>query len=129
MTDETETGQASPAPDTTPAQILTLPQEAIDAFTRAAKDSVAAVLADFNHPELIPGDVLAAIEPDLKPLLKSKTLWSLAVAAAALIAQRLGHPITPETQTALLDNLATVVEGLGLVFAAIFRITGSQRLG
>jgi hypothetical protein len=129
MDDLNETRSVAPAPETPPATVIALSQDAIDALTRVAKDAVAAALADITRPDLIVGDVLKAIEPELKPLLKSKTLWALAIAAAALVAQHLGHPLSATTQGALIDNIETVVQGVGLVFAAIFRITGSKRLG
>ncbi len=70
----------------------------------------------------------AAAFADAKPLLKSRTLWSLIVVAGATAAGRLGHQISGNAQAALVDDIVTLLQGGGLTMAMLFRVVASKTL-
>jgi hypothetical protein len=63
-----------------------------------------------------------------KPLLRSRTIWSLIVVAAATAAGHFGHQIAPAAQSAIVDDIVTVIQGGGLTAAALFRVVASKAL-
>jgi hypothetical protein len=74
------------------------------------------------------GQAVAAAEAQVKPLLASRTIWSLIVVGGAMIARHFGDQFTDGQQQALIDAIMTVVQGGGLTAAAVFRVVASKQL-
>jgi hypothetical protein len=85
-----------------------------------------AAAADAPMPTL--AQAVTAAEAQAKPLLRSRTIWSLIVVAGATAAQHLGYQFADSQQSALLDAIMTVVQGGGLTAAALFRVVAAKQL-
>ncbi|MGI8839742.1 MAG: hypothetical protein ACR2F8_02990 [Caulobacteraceae bacterium] len=70
----------------------------------------------------------AAVFVECKPLLKSRTLWSLVVVCASMLAAQLGHKIADAQQQQIIDLVTSVVNGGGLTAAALFRVVATTTL-
>ena len=61
-----------------------------------------------------------------KNIFASKTLWGIAVAGASIAAQQYGFSLSPGTQAAVVDKLATVGEAGGLTLAWLGRFAAER---
>lgn len=66
---------------------------------------------------------------DFKGYLRSRTLWALFVAFAAMIAQHFGYTIDDAEQAKFVDLIFNAVELGGVALAAIFRVKATKKLG
>ena len=65
----------------------------------------------------------------IKSWLTSKTIWGALVALAGAVLPALGYTIGAEDQAAFLDNIDSLIVGVGAILAIIGRVTASKKIG
>lgn len=100
------------------------PEAVAALFQKLVADAIAAAIADPTNPLTA---VTTVVVQDIKPIWKSKTVWSLGVAAAALIFQQVfGHTIGAGDQATLVNAISPIIELGGIIAGVFFRANATS---